>query len=62
MADSRSRQIVGYYTEADEDASGEEADRILVFFLHDPHPSISECYLVAVAIEARRTQWKEGKE
>ena len=52
MADSRSRQIVGYYTEADEDASDREADRILVFFSHDLHPSISECYLVAVAIEA----------
>ena len=53
---------MGYYIEADGDASGGEADRTLVFFLHDPHPSISECYLVAVAIEARRTQWKEGKE
>ena len=29
----------GYYTEADEDASGGEADRTLIFFSHGPSPS-----------------------
>ena len=42
---------MGYYTEADEDASGGEADRTLIFFSHGPSPLISECYLIAVAIE-----------